>query len=515
MSGSIVWQDFEKQNYAVIRGGLAGQSGDIPPELYMKKLEQTVMYEREDQLDDYFRATLKDRTPDQAILSQDLPRETQDMVRSEVMNIRHSAARTDAEPIHPDLFMGFTERDSRGYHNAGPDLKLYTNQSRKRGKFKDFVSDHASDWTIPEGTRSNKRVMMDLRKTIGPSKERLKIFDTSFDGRANKWSGSKTNHKSLIPKTTVDGTILNLNDATVNSQRKDNIKLRTDNIKVGWKQKGDHNFSVAKYGIAPAKKKYSNIHDSQYNNTTSHKFNVIPSEIQNRLSINIIKEVDRKKKLDHYRKDMEINFKESMKNQNNIGKIVSDLSTAQMSTNQTAEIVELGYLNSNIKKVRIYDPISHDTVIVDKDIFEKVKEAKNIKIARKIDPMMVKLNTHTKEGNVKLPGNEVQVMVYSRSKPMKIMPLETKMEHQWYDSKFEPVYKQNHSKKNIMDYSYTEAEQGVNPHSDSVFNSIKKAPCHTQGVRSFIDTQENLDPVNDVINYAPRQMMGRSKINVK
>lgn len=506
----VVWQEFEKPNYGVIRGGLAGQSGDMPPELHMKKLEQTCMYEREDQLDEFFRSTLKDRTPDQASLAQDLPRETQNQVRSEILNIRHSAARTPAEPIHPDLFLGFTERDNRGYHNAGPDMKLYANQSRARGKFKDLVSDHGSDWTIPEGTRSELRHIRDLRKTIDASRERFKIFDTAFDGRANTWSGAKT-HKSGVPKTTTDGTILNLNDAVEPGQRKDNTKLRTDKIKVGWRQTGDHRFSVAQYGQTSARRKYTNIHNSQYKSKESRKFDVHPSEIQNRLFINIMKEVDRRKHLDKYRGEMEFNFKKSMKAQNRIGKMVADLSTAQMNTQQTADTIDLGYLSSNIRKVRIYDPVAHDTVIVDRDIFQKVKEAKNITFARKVDPL-ARRNIHAEEGKVTLPGDEVQVVVYSRSQPKHIGPLPVKMDHKWYDSRFEPVYKQNHRGYTIMDYSFTEAEQGVNPNADKVFTSFKKAPGYTQGLREDIDKQDNYDPINDAATFAPRKMKGRSNL---
>lgn len=509
----VSWEDFEKPNYGVIRGGLAGQSGDMPPELHMKKLEQTCMYEREDQLDEFFRSTLKDRTCDQASLAQDLPRETQNMVRSEVMNIRHSAARTPAEPIHPDLFLGFTERDSRGYHNAGPDMKLYTKQSKARGKFKDFVSDHASDWTIPEGTRSELRTIRDVRKTTEAARERFKIFDTSLDSRANPWSGAKTHHTSGVPKQTIDGTILNLNDAQEPGQRKDNTVLRSDNIKVGWRTTGDHRFSVAQYGLTSAKRKHTNIHDSQYKNKQSHKFDVMPSEIQNRLFINIMKEVDRRKHLDQYRGEMDFNFRKSMTARNNIGKMVADLSTAQMNTQQTADTIDLGYLNSNIRKVRIYDPVAHDTVIVDKEIFQKVKEAKNITFARKIDPL-ARRNVHAEEGKITLPGDDVQVMVYSRSQPKHIAQLPVKMDHKWYDSKFEPVYKQNHKGYTIMDYSFTEAEQGVNPNADKVFTSFKKAQGYTQGLREDIDKQDNYDPINDTANFVPRKMKGRSSLKI-
>ena len=510
MSG-VVWEEFEKPNYGIIRGGLAGQSGDMPPELHMKKLEQTCMYEREDQLNEFFRSTLKDRTPDQASLAQDLPRETQNQVRSEVLNIRHAAARTPAEPIHPDLFLGFTERDVRGYHNAGPDMKLYTNQSRARGRFKDFVSDHGSDWTIPEGTRSELRHIRDLRKTIDSSRERLKIFDTSFDSRANPWSGAQTEHMSGVPKTTLDGTILNLNNAQEPGQRKDNTTLKSDTIKIGWRQTGDHKFAVAQYGLTSASRKSANIYSAQYESEESRKFDVTPSEIQNRLYINIMKEVDRRKHLDEYRGEMEFNFNNSMVAQNKIGKMVADLSTVQMNTQQTADTIDLGYLNNNIKKVRVYDPVSHDTVIVDKDIFQKVKEAKNISFVRKADPM-TRRNINTEEGKVKHPGDEVQVMVYSRTQPKHIKPLPVKMEHKWYDSKFEPIYKQNHKGYTIMNYSFTEEDQDVDPNVDKVFTSFKKAPSYTQGLRENIEGQQNSDPVNDTAGFVPMKTKGRSSI---
>lgn len=511
---NVVWEEFEKPEYGVIRGGLSGQYGDMPPEMHLKKLEQTCMYEREDQLDDFFRSTLKDRTPDQASLAQDLPRETQNQVRSEVMNIRHSAARTPAEPIHPDLFLGFTERDSRGYHNAGPDLKLYADQSRARGRFKDFVSDHGSDWTIPEGTRSELRHIRDLRKTINPTRERFKIFDTSFDSRANPWSGAKTHHASTIPKTTPDGQILNLNDAQEVNQRKDNTKLRTDLIKVGYRQTGDHRFAVAQYGLMRNSERKVNIHDNQYKNKPSHKFDIHPSEIKNRLFINMIKEVGRRKHFDVYRGDMAFIFKHSTQTKNNIKKLLADLSTAQMSTDQTADTIDLGYINNNIKKVRVYDHISHDMVVVDKDIFDKVSLAKNVTFAKRTDPLASR-NVHAEEGKRKLHGDEVQSVVYKRGQMVHDGPLPTKMEHKWYDTEFAPIYKQNQNFSKGLDYSYTNQDQGVNPIADAVFHASKRGAGYLQGARDGIDDDAfNPDPVNDASNFTPshRKMTGRSKI---
>lgn len=508
---NVTWQDFEKNQYGVTRGGLSGMSGDMPPELHMQKLEQTCMYEREDQLDDFFRSTLKDRTPDQASMAQDLPRTTQNTIRSEVLNIRHSAARTPAEPIHPDLFLGFTERDTRGHHNAGPDMKQYNKHSRARVKFKDLVSDHASDWTIPEGPRSEMRAIRDLRKTIDATRGRMKIFDTARDNLLIPAGNSRMNEESRVVKTTIDGTILNLNDAQEVNQRKDNTKLRSDNIKVGYRTTGDHKFSVAQYSILGRKEQKRNIASSQYKNKTSHKFDVAPSEIKNRLSINILKEVGRRKHLNAYTGEM--GFNESVNNQNKIKKMTKDLTAAQQSTVQTADTVDLGYVSKNIQKVRVYDPVAHDTVIVDKEIFDKVRENKNVKFVKKTDNSL-KRSVRAEEGKVSIPGDESQTYVYSRKNPQFDQHLPTKMEHKWYDTKFAPMYKQNHTKFTGMDHQATAQGQGVDPHADKVFNRYKSGKSQPWEVQKGMDTDVfNFDPVNDAdaSTISHRQMAGRTK----
>jgi hypothetical protein len=467
------------------------------------------MYERESQLEDFLRSTLKDTTPDQASLAQDLPRESQNVLRSEVLNLRHSAARTPAEPVHPDLFLGFTERDKRGFHNSGPDMRQYKKQSQVRGKFKDFVSDHASDWTIPEGTRSEMRHIRDLRKTIDAGRERLKIFDTSLDSRANKYSGMSTN-KSGVPKTLHDGTLLNLNE-TKSLHYKDNTKLREDVIKVGYRQTSDLRFKVAQYGMSTSKKKYSNIHEAQRNADISHKFDVNPSEIKNRLMLNILKEVGRRDHLDEYRHEMSDTFNNSIDSNNRISKLLADLNTAQQSALQSADTIDLGYINKNIQKVRVYDPVSHDSVIVDKDIFDKVNEHKNIKFVTKTDPL-ARRDVLADEGKKYIPGDQVEVYVYSSKTPDAPTHADTLTEHKWYDSKFEPVYKVNHTQIKNLNSSYTEEDQGINPTADKVFDRYSKASGYTQRIRDDIDIQDNPDPVNDVEGFGTRKVIGRSRV---
>jgi hypothetical protein len=504
----VGWEDFEKPNYASIRGGLAGQSGHMPNELHLKKMEQTCMYESEDQLNDFFRSTLKDRTPEAAAYAQDLPRETQDMVRSEVMNLRHTGARTAAEPIHPDLFLGFTDRDKRGYHNSGPDFREYAKQSSARGRFKDFVSDHASDWTIPEGTRSNLRVHQDLRKTMAATKERTKIFDTAFDSYANPYQGTRSGNASTAQMVDTDGVVLNLNNAPGVYQRKDNTTLKGDLIKVGYRQTGDHRFAVAQYGITSAKQKYANIHAAQNNVEQDRKFDIHPTELKTRLMINMIKEVGRRKHLDVYK--TETDFNESVHSKNQIKKLTADLSTTQRNVKQTADVKELGYVDKNIKKVRVYDPVSHDTVVVDKDIFSKVNEHKNVTFVKKIE--VGARNTLAKEGYTASPGDNVEVHVYSRKRPNILTPLPVKTEHKWHDANYTPLYKRGALSSKNMNSTYADLGQGVNPSANKVMDRLSKAHGYTQGIRSEIDTEQNISDITDVSGFAPRKMRGRTSV---
>lgn len=512
---NVVWEDFEKDQYGSIRGGLSGQYGDMPQEMHLKKLEQTCMYEREDQLDNYYRSTLKDRTLDAPSLASDLPRESQNQIRETVLSMRHSGAPTPAEPIHPDLFLGFTERDPRGYQTSGPDFRLYADQSKARGRYKDFVSDHASDWTVPESHRSELRNIRDVRKTINASRERMVIFDTSEDNRAVTFN-SNTSRGSRVAQTTPDGVILDLNSAQEVNQRKDNTKLREDTIRIGYRQTGDHKFATAQYGIQSLRAHKANIWSTNYETETTHKHDIRPDEIKNRLLQNMMIEVGRRKYLDTYKTETDdtAQFQQSNTSANIIKKLTNDLRTAQTSTERSADTIDLGYLSENIKKVRVYDPISHDAVIVDSDIFAKVNEHKNITFVKKFDNNTTRRNVNTSEGKHKLPGDEVSVYVYSRKGPESGKAIRTRMEHKWYDTNFAPMYKGNHNKPGGLDSTYTHQGQGINPIADKVFDSYKKAPGRYWEARDNIDSSlEASDLPNDVMTtpHSHRPMAGRSR----
>lgn len=510
----LSWEDHEKDKYGIIRGGLSGQSGYMPPELHLKKLEQTHMYEREDLLDDHYRDTLKDRTPDAPALAQDLRRETQNVVRSEVLNLRHSGARTSAEPIHPDLFLGFTERDERGYHTSGPDLRNVNRQSRARTKFKDLRNDVSSDWTIPESHRSELKVIRDIRSTIAPSKQRLKIFTTSKDSRSTRGGTYQGQQRSGVVKTTCDGVILDLNDATETHQRSDNTKLKGDTIKVGYRQTGDHIFKVAQYSILSKKAKNANIHEANKNARTDHNFDVHPSEITTRLMVNMMKETERRKYLGQFKNDVNEVLSNSEDARNRIAKFVEDISKAQQSTVETADRDELGYMGGNIKKVKVWDPISHTSVIVDKDIFDKVNEHKNISFVKNVSDFN-RFNIQHSEGIKRQPGDEVQVYVYSRKSLPSQERLNAIQEHQWYETDFTPVYKSNHTKYSKQNKKSAVQEFQLDPTSDQIFDryAVRGNQMHWQARDKIDDFVFDNDYVNDKRSdvYSARKMAGRSR----
>ena len=273
----------------------------------------------------------------------------------------------------------------------------------------------------------------------------------------------KTEHSSAVDNIISDGMLLNLNDAQEPGQRSGNTKLKSDTIKVGYRQIGDHRFSVAQYGILTNKQKI-NIHDSQYNNETSHKFDTTPSEVQNRLAASIIQEVNRRENIDRDRKEMYSDFNESVKNKTRIAKLATNLYESQINSVQSSDVIDLGYLSNNIKKVRVYDPVSRDSVIVDKDIFDKVKERNNITFVKKTDPL-ARRKVKASDGKMYIPSNEMSVNVYSRVAPKHIMPLPTKMGHSWKSSKYEPIYKQNHVNYSNVNTTFTEEDHEVDPTS--------------------------------------------------
>lgn len=457
--------------------------------LYNKKLEQTCIYEHEDQLDEYFRSTLKDRTIDRSILAQDMPRESQEQMRTDIMNIRNGS-RSIYEPSHPDLCMGFTDRDSRGYHNSGPDIKQHGNHSRIRAARTDLLSDHLSDRTTHTGEKTALQSMLDIRGTTSLIQDRLKIFDTSRDNIANPWSGNAGTHVSTVPMNAMDGVLSSLN----NSEALTNAKItQRGSDQIGWRQVGDHKLKVARYSSNTRRKVDYDNRKAQDNNQTSQEPVISPAEIKNRLSVTIMKEISRTNnvKADNI-------FDESRYLQNKVKMLMANLSTVQNSVNNSAEISDLGYIATPNKQLTTFDSkFIHTSGIVDKDIYKQIQEASNVKLVNKVDNLVRR--SVLVDGDRKTVSDNI--MVYSRLKPKLITPLPVYMDHSWKESDNTLNRKVNHTNYSVIQSDYAEVDHSITAYSDATFDKFNKTNGTHQKSRELIDSNYRTDPMSSMEGF--------------
>ncbi len=489
----ITWHDFERNQYGVIRGGLSGQYGDMPPELLLVKNEQTCMYEDDDQLNSHYRSTLKDRTCDPTTMASDVKRDeySQNVARSVNLHIRECGAPTPAEPIHPELMLGFTERDPRGYTDVGPDMRKSIGHTLARISDHDMLTDIGSDRTIASGTKSEMQHIRELRNTIAPSKERLKIFDTSEDGRSTK-SALAWGYSSGVTRTTPDGQILDLNNDPTILQRTDNTHLRTDTVRIGYRQLGDHKFNVAQYSIVGKRKERANIHDAQYGAHLDHKYETNPSEVKNKLFKQIVEESHRRKYLDNYAREMRSEIKDNFAiGKNRISRIIKDLTTVQKNTQNSASVIDLAVSSGNIKKVRVFDPLTHEAVYVDPGVFSKILENKNITFSKKVDDTL-RFNVANLRSGMAVSGGDDRQTEYTRTNLLRKYHGEGDVtrnvvhEQNWYDPNMAPIYKNPRSTvwTKGVNATYTEMGQGVDPKSDAVFDRYVRQVDHPTAGRA-------------------------------
>lgn len=227
------------------RGGTNGQSGEIPVYEYLRKIEQTCMYEGEGMLNDHFRTALKDRTPDPPTLQSDMTR--RDRHSTEFLSLRHNAARTAEEPFHPDLMLGFTDADPRGIA-VDPQMKKMAMQSEYRvRRYKDFVNDNTSDMTVTGGNRSDARAISDRVKLYAPFKDRFKNFETGRDGRAIRSNHSikKWSDASLVSDIDLVAPDLRVNESSQGNR--DAVTRISNVLPLGSRSIAAHRFKIADY----------------------------------------------------------------------------------------------------------------------------------------------------------------------------------------------------------------------------------------------------------------------------
>lgn len=225
---------------------IVGSGSYMPNDSYLKKIETTKLFEPENQIEDYQRQTLKDLSCDAPFFESDQPR--RGFESKGHLSLRHSGKRSEAEPWLPDgtfLDFPFVEKDPRG-NALNPDMREHVKQQKARGKFYNYRSD--ADNSVPESGIHPSHMSKMIRNAQHITKDKLKIFDTSFDGWHNGSSigkpitqtGAFLQDRDLIVPSLAGATYFNRSSLT--------DQLSTG-APIGWRKTTDHRFKVSKYGI--------------------------------------------------------------------------------------------------------------------------------------------------------------------------------------------------------------------------------------------------------------------------
>lgn len=232
--------DYER----VYRAGQAGRVGDMPYEPMLEKLERSLVYELPDQVNLDRRSLLIDRTPDEPLFEEDMPREMQ--YGKQALNIRSGFTRGEPGlmPYLPDgtfLDAEFMEKEDRKQGDL-PDMEKFRDHSMVRAGGHRFGSDEPL--ATNEQEVSGMKLIRERAQSMKDARGRIKVFSVSKDGMAGGRMVEKT-EDSRARYYTHDGTLVDSNTSSIYKDATGLIDARTH---VGWLTEQDSDFKVAKYG---------------------------------------------------------------------------------------------------------------------------------------------------------------------------------------------------------------------------------------------------------------------------
>lgn len=238
--------NFNTEENRVGRGGRFGMGGGgLPQRIINEKYETTNVLEDAQEVDYFNRTALKDYDvlPNERVFEDENTR--YDNHSTERLNLRHHGARSEFTPNHPDLFLGFTDKDPRGTQNE-PDMRKAYDQNRFRGqRYYKFGND--TDNSIPSSYRNNNQIIKDKDKAFYRIKDALKIFSSSKDNFASGRTRQVTKGKDInyVANSHLE---IDFNDERNLIHRGDQTTILSNYAPVGWYRTTDHDFAVAKYG---------------------------------------------------------------------------------------------------------------------------------------------------------------------------------------------------------------------------------------------------------------------------
>lgn len=207
--------------------------GGIPYQELLNKLEETDMNEtiedHSNNYNNYIRSEIVDWTLDKPFLESDKTRRDGSLSKS-IINLRYNGARGEYEhPVHPELFFGFMDQDSRALDN-NPRMDQYQKQIATRMPNLEIRmghncvdNDHESPWT----NQSLGQCRRDIQTSLAYN---TKVFTDERDGRAlnrNFVVDYDHNKKPLIYKDILPSGI---NGITENTHGKTNTSYTTSAV---------------------------------------------------------------------------------------------------------------------------------------------------------------------------------------------------------------------------------------------------------------------------------------------
>jgi len=257
------------------------------------KYEITPIIESKELLNDYYRNTLKDFTPDKATLASDEQRKNKNS--QSFLNSRYTGSRAGVEPHTPDLFLGDLSQDNRKT-NEGPLMGDYKKQiwSRKDDYRKAFKDDSSN--SIHSAGVTEAQVLENKKKAYNGLKDRYKNFKEAMNNIS-------TSHNTIFDKKSlVDNTVLGyeINENNNINIFNNNITTNGNNLSKGWESLPDHKIKIANYNkiIKQADISNTNIRKSKDQGLADikvDKTNEIQINLNNQLSLLTSNFINRKK----------------------------------------------------------------------------------------------------------------------------------------------------------------------------------------------------------------------------